>query len=187
MQERGHRAYKHVDMDQVERNARALPENVVPPEIIRLLPLDELQDKIQMQKSATPVPIARDMQEVSDHLKVLKPNAVVSEKSTQEEFDVNAQQVETIQNLATRIRMERVEARTGNVMIDQFEPLYFSVALECLTCLLLRSTLGTDAMTQLLVLTLKIGCGSCLVASKRLCLVIGRLDLSHGIICFDLP
>ena len=128
MKERGHRAYKHVDMEQVERNAHSLPENAVPPEIIRFLPLDELQDKIQMQKSATPVPIARDMQEVSDHFKVLKPNAVVSEKSTQEEFDVNAQQVEAIQNLATRIRLERVEARTGNVMIDQLEPLHFSVA-----------------------------------------------------------
>ena len=38
------------------------------------------------------------MQEVTEHLKVLKPNAVVSEKSTQEEFDVNAQQVEALQN-----------------------------------------------------------------------------------------
>ena len=120
MKDRGHRAYKHVNMDQVQRNADSLPENAVPPEIIRYLPLDDLQDKIQMQKSATPVPIARDMQEVSDHFKVLKPNAVVSEKSTQDEFDVNSQQVEAIQNLATRIRMERVEARTGNVMIDQF-------------------------------------------------------------------
>ena len=52
----------------------------------------------------------------------------MSEKSTQEEFDVNAQQVETIQNLATRVRCERLEARTGNVMIDQFVPWYFSVA-----------------------------------------------------------
>ena len=41
MKERGHTAYKHVDMAQVERNANALPENDVPPEIIRLLPLDE--------------------------------------------------------------------------------------------------------------------------------------------------
>ena len=52
MKGRGHTAYKHVDMDHVERNANALPENDVPPEIIRLLPLDELQDKIQMQKKA---------------------------------------------------------------------------------------------------------------------------------------
>ena len=51
-----------------------------------------------------------------------------NEKSPQEEFDVNAQQVEAIQNLATQIRCQRLEVRTGNVMIDQFDPLYFSVA-----------------------------------------------------------
>ena len=77
MHERGHRAYKHVDMKEV-KNANSLPENGVPPEVIRYLSLDDLQDKIQMQKSATPVPIARDMQEVADHFKVLKPNAVVN-------------------------------------------------------------------------------------------------------------
>ena len=60
--------------------------------------------------------------------KTLKPNAVVNEKSCTEEFDVNAQQVEAIQNLATKIRCQRMEARTGNVMIDQFVPWYFSVA-----------------------------------------------------------
>ena len=54
------------------------------------------------------------------HLKVLKPNGVVSENSSQEDFDVNAQQVESIQTLATRIRCEHLEACTGNVMIDQF-------------------------------------------------------------------
>ena len=59
---------------------------------------------------------------------MLKPNAVVNEKSSREEFDVNAQQVEAIQNLATRLRCEQVEARTGNMMIDQFVPWYFSVA-----------------------------------------------------------
>ena len=59
---------------------------------------------------------------------MLKPNAVVNEKACTEEFDVNAQQVEAIQNLATRIRCQRVEARTGNVMIDQLVPWYFSVA-----------------------------------------------------------
>jgi translation initiation factor IF-1 len=81
-----------------------------------------------MQKSATPVPIARVVEEAGDHLNMAKPNAVVKEKSTQAEFDVNAQQVEAIQHLAGRIRKERVEVRTGNVMVDQFVPWYFSGA-----------------------------------------------------------
>ena len=37
MNERGHRAYKHVEMEQVDRNANALPDNAAPPEIFRFL------------------------------------------------------------------------------------------------------------------------------------------------------
>ena len=128
MMQRGHHAYKHVDMKEVHRKAQELPEDDVPPEIIRLLPLDDLQDKIQLQKSATPVPIAKTVEEAISHLDVVKPNAVVNENSSQAEFDVNAQQTEAIQNLVQRLRCERVEARTGNVMIDKFEPWYFSIA-----------------------------------------------------------
>ena len=51
------------------------------------------------------VPIARQLQELINHFKTLKPNAVVNEKSCTEEFDVNAQQVEAIQNLATKISL----------------------------------------------------------------------------------
>ena len=109
-------------MASVSINAEALPLNDVPPEIIRLLPLDDLQDKIQIQKAATPVPIARNVVEAGKQLCVSKPNAVVNEHSSQTDFDVNAQQIEANQNLATRLRCERVEARTGHVMIDQFVP-----------------------------------------------------------------
>ena len=36
--------------------------------------------------------------------------------------------MEVIQNLVSKIRCQRMEVRTGNVMIDQFVPWYFSVA-----------------------------------------------------------
>ena len=39
MKERGHRACKHIDMNDVTAKASALPEHDVPPEIVRLLPL----------------------------------------------------------------------------------------------------------------------------------------------------
>ena len=78
-----------------------------------------------MQK---PVHIARTVEEAGDHLNMAKPNAAVKDKSSQAEFDVNAQQVEAIQSLAGRMRKESVEARTGNAMVDQFVPWYFSVA-----------------------------------------------------------
>ena len=50
MKRRGHRAYKHIDMNEVFIKAFELPEHNVSPEIIRLLPLDHLQEQFQIQK-----------------------------------------------------------------------------------------------------------------------------------------
>ena len=47
---RGHRAYLCVNMDRVREKANRLPENGVPPELVRLLPHDEDLDKVQLQK-----------------------------------------------------------------------------------------------------------------------------------------
>ena len=44
MKKRGHRAYKNIDMNEVIVKSAALPKYDVPPEILRLLPLDELQE-----------------------------------------------------------------------------------------------------------------------------------------------
>ena len=56
MQRRGHAAYKHVDLAAVKERAMSVPENDVPPEIIRMLPLDKKSmDKLQPNKNATPV------------------------------------------------------------------------------------------------------------------------------------
>ena len=95
---RGHSAYKHIDMDHVREKAEGLPENGVPPEMIRLLPDDDLQDKIQPQKSATPVPMPRTDEEGIDNLNVLKPNGVVNEQSSQDEIDVIAQANAAVQH-----------------------------------------------------------------------------------------
>ena len=54
--ERGHRSYRHINLERVQAKANAfLPENGVPPEIAKLIPYDDLLDKIQIQKAATPV------------------------------------------------------------------------------------------------------------------------------------
>ena len=60
---RGHRAYRHMNMDNIMQTTLHLPVNGVPPEMIRLLPQDDTLDKIQMQKNATPVPIAKTDEE----------------------------------------------------------------------------------------------------------------------------
>ena len=49
MKRRGHRAYKNIDMDAVIAKSAAVPEHDVPLEIIRCLPLDDLQTKMDLQ------------------------------------------------------------------------------------------------------------------------------------------
>ena len=57
MKDRGHRAYVNVDMAKVAAKAKAtLPENCVPPEILRELPHDPHIAKLAVQKHATTVP-----------------------------------------------------------------------------------------------------------------------------------
>eukprot|EP00959_Pyramimonas_sp_CCMP1952_P194773 4072893-Pyramimonas_sp.AAC.1 len=50
----GHRAYMHVGAAAVDALAEQLPDNGVPPELVRLLPCDNHLYKIMVQKNATP-------------------------------------------------------------------------------------------------------------------------------------
>ena len=57
MKLRGHRAYVNVDMEKVRAKPKTtLPENGVPPEVLRELPHDNHIDKLALQKHATTVP-----------------------------------------------------------------------------------------------------------------------------------
>eukprot|EP00959_Pyramimonas_sp_CCMP1952_P395160 8279652-Pyramimonas_sp.AAC.1 len=158
---------------------------------MRLVPLDDALDKIQMQKAATPVPRPDGVREAADILESTKTNAVVCEKSSFDEGDINAQRIEAVRTFVQRLdeecahgdangtsdsseeeggdgtterarkrvrvregagpgaeqtsreaaervmleqattegkRVDRLRVRTGNVMMDQFEPWYFGVA-----------------------------------------------------------
>ena len=65
---RGHRAYKDICMEKVIEKAKELPENGVPWQIMRLMPLDDALGKIQMQKAATPVPRPNGLEEAAEIL-----------------------------------------------------------------------------------------------------------------------
>eukprot|EP00959_Pyramimonas_sp_CCMP1952_P008000 167531-Pyramimonas_sp.AAC.1 len=60
MKHRGHRAFANVNVEAMERKADQLPQDGVPPEIVRLLPHDTTLDKLMVQKNATPCDGARD-------------------------------------------------------------------------------------------------------------------------------
>ena len=89
MKERGHRAYNNIDMNEVVAKSVALPEHDVSPEIVRLLPLGDLQDKMDLQKNATPAPTPASVEEACALLEAKKFHAVVNERSREDEVDIN--------------------------------------------------------------------------------------------------
>ena len=152
MQRRGHSAYKHVDMEAVRERAEALPVDDVPHEIIRQLPFDGAHDKMQPNKNATPVSGEGSLDQVRKNLDVLRYNAVVNEKSSLDEGDEPAQVRACVENTVRKLNQavdapdecieeevaaelgndhgqcadtgttERDGVKTGNIMVDQFEP-----------------------------------------------------------------
>ena len=108
--ERGHRAYRHLDMVRVRQKAQELPDNAVPAHILKLLPCDDTLDKIQIQKAATPAPGRSQVEDAAQHLAQLKPNGVVLEQSSYDEADINAQRVAAIRNFASRLNVLEPDA-----------------------------------------------------------------------------
>ena len=99
---RGHRAYRHLDMERVIEKAGQLPEHGVPACLAKLIPYDDLLDKIQVAKNATPVPGRADLDTVAGRLANARPNGVVLEKSSNDEADIQAQRVAALHHFATK-------------------------------------------------------------------------------------
>ena len=79
---RGHVAYKDIDLTRVRLKAAELPVHGVPKEILHLVPHDTDLDKVQVQKAATPAGARQDIEVAGRSLSASKPNAVVMEKSS---------------------------------------------------------------------------------------------------------
>ena len=80
MKKRGHRGDRNVRMEEVQSRAQSLPESCVPPEMIKLSPLDKLLDKTQTQNSATPIATPQHEEEAAANLAVTRTNGVFLEK-----------------------------------------------------------------------------------------------------------
>ena len=135
MVERSHPAYQGLDMAVVETRAEMLPENDVPAEIIALLDNDGSLDQVLRQKAATPVNDQMTAEEARREFgHMLKPNAVVLEKTSAGCQDVNAQHVSALEEVVARAEpasaqpLPEVTLYTGTKLLDQFQPLYFALA-----------------------------------------------------------
>ena len=99
---RGHRAYRGLDMERVRERANDLPVCGVPECLAKLIPYDDLLDKIQVAKNATPVPGRADLETVANRLSAARPNGVVLEKSSNDEADIQAQRIAALRLFATK-------------------------------------------------------------------------------------
>ena len=96
-------------MEQVRNKSLDLPKDGVPPEVIHLLPYDNHLDKVQIQKNATPVVEPQSLTEAGVLLSQQTPNAVVMEKSCEDEGDVNARRISALRELAEKLHDETKE------------------------------------------------------------------------------
>ena len=103
MKDRGHRAYVHVDAKKVEEKAKQLPEYGVPPELISLLPNDNAYDKMRAQKAATPVEGMKTAAAVGASFRMERPNAVVMERSSVEEGDIQLRREASLRALVGKL------------------------------------------------------------------------------------
>ena len=106
-QARGHRSYRHVSIAAVRKKAEQLPEDGIPPEIVRLLPHDASLDKILIQKAAAPVDGRGSLETAGARLDKSKPNAVVEEQSGCDDADINAQRIAAVRSFAERLTGEQ--------------------------------------------------------------------------------
>ena len=126
MRRRGHKSYKNLDMRRVHEKAKGLPENAVPPEIVRLLPHDDDLNKIQVQKAVAPVAGRADLTTAAHLLAGSQPNAVALEKSSYDDADINAQRIAAVRQFASALDAgvldDIAESRTALLATSSKEP-----------------------------------------------------------------
>ena len=121
----------------MKNKAEKLPENGVPPELLKVIhQIDDAQEKLQPQKAAAPVDGLQTEELAGETFAAQRPRAVVAEGESNDQQDANAVTVAALRNLiddaASKQKEQKavptIEVRTGNIMVDQFQPMYFGVA-----------------------------------------------------------
>ena len=119
MKARGHRAYIHVDEAKVVEKAKQLPEDGIPPELISLLPNENAYEKMRAQKAATPVDGMKTSPTVGAGFREERPNAVVMERSSMEEGDIQLRRHASIRTLVNQRLGHGSDDRESQLPIEQ--------------------------------------------------------------------
>ena len=136
----GHPSFVTLDEALVRNKAAQLPEDGVPPEVLRVLQTDLGSDdapfdsKLMPQKAATPCEAPEhDLAAAGATFAAQRPRAVVAEGQEQRE----AQEAEklALENIVAELKsdgistgLETYEVRAGNQLLDMFRPSYWAIA-----------------------------------------------------------
>eukprot|EP00438_Fugacium_kawagutii_P006753 Skav200266 [mRNA] locus=scaffold4437:38715:48406:+ [translate_table: standard] len=132
---RKHPAYAGVNMASVEERAQSLPVEDIPPEVVAILTNDGSLERVQRQKAAAPVNDQLTPEQARrEFTRMLKPNAIVLEKTSGGFHDVNAKHVSTLETVVEQTTpvaqtdLQQITLYTGTKLLDQFQPCYFALA-----------------------------------------------------------
>ena len=140
MKKLGHPSFSKLDDAAVRDKAAQLPEDGVPPEVLKIIQEDmgkngePLDSKLMPQKAATPCEAPeRDLASAGATFAAQRPRAVVAEGQDQRDAHEAAKQA--LENMVAELKsdgikagMETYEVRAGNQLIDMFRPSYWAMA-----------------------------------------------------------
>ena len=132
--ERGHRGYQHLNSESVKLRAQSLPVNGVPAEVVAVMSNDGHLGHIKRSKAAAPVAEEQSLADVlAEFTCSMKPNAVVNEKSVTGHGDHEAMTKAALHHISEMVEpksatVQTLKIKTGQQVLDQFEPWYFGVA-----------------------------------------------------------
>ena len=143
LQRAGHPYFIHISEAKVKAKAEALPVAGVPAEVLTVInELDDSSEKLQPQKAAAPRDAMKDFEEAGRIFAAQRPRAAVPEGQNSQDTTQTCKAalkdltdaLTTDTNFPNGYGEEAVptvptfEIRTGNELVDQFQPAYFAVA-----------------------------------------------------------
>lgn len=147
MKRLGHPSFAKLDEGKVREDAKKLPVNGVPPEVLQIIHQEataegqDTEDKLQPQKAATPFDAPHtDLTEAGKSFAAQRPRAVVAEgRAAADAHDAAKGALDDmVESLKAKAppTMQTLEVRAGNRLLDQFQPHYWSIAF----CFLFKHT-----------------------------------------------
>ena len=135
MKRLGHPSYIDLQEEAVVERSLELPEHDIPPEVVKLMEgvEDPMDDKLQPQKAAAPVDGRAAVVDAGRIFAEQRPRAIVAEgnrdpEAHRIEVAALADMQDKLTPTAAKMGASTLEVRTGNQLIDQFQPYYFAVA-----------------------------------------------------------